>query len=518
MKSKPQATSVRPAAARIRISIRPLLSYRPTRSLPPLNSMQPMMSSMKPTSDAAPDLANSAIFAGSAGRISSALWRHRRHAALSALALSVVAGSLAALRSESGSKAVPQRGAATAVLKDVGDGQHVRWQQDAIDVVVDKTLTDLGGPTIVTRAVDAWRNSGAALPSISTIPGKDRHVGYNPQGPNENVAVYAADGWARANGALAVTVLTFDDVTGRIVDADLLINGGGHSFAVLNDDSPAGGEPVLLENSTSPQSSLDKSNNGKSSRFDVQSVLTHELGHFFGLGEDYDDTSTTMYAKTSPGETHKRILTKSDSTVITGLYADGDGGAMAGASKAGCGGAHVARGHATVPTATWLGWGAAVLGLGLLAGARRSRPAPRMIRVSEDVPAPRSRSARRRAARCGGYLAVLGMVAAVSPRELWAAPEAPEVQGDADVEVISASPRWVDGILETDVTVKLTACRVAACPEGEQHVVVAGGSLDHVTQVVGPYAAPTVGTRATITLRDKNGLMKRLGQTYGTFK
>ena len=122
-------------------------------------------------------------------------------------------------------------------------------------------------------------------------------MGYDPNGPNDNVVVYASDGWAKANGALAVTVLTYDNATGRILDADVLLNGGGRYFQRFEqDESVAEDTPVSIENPTGTTSTQ-----GKTSRFDVQSIVTHELGHFFGLGEDYDDTRTTMYIATRPG-------------------------------------------------------------------------------------------------------------------------------------------------------------------------------------------------------------------------
>jgi hypothetical protein len=55
--------------------------------------------------------------------------------------------------------------------------------------------------------------------------------------------------------------------------------------------------------------------------YDVQSVVTHEIGHFFGLGEDMTDASATMYFSTAPCDLGKRDLLATDTTEMTSLYA-----------------------------------------------------------------------------------------------------------------------------------------------------------------------------------------------------
>ena len=108
-------------------------------------------------------------------------------------------------------KSAPTRTVTSPTLKAADNGGHVRWHRDAVDVVVDKSFTDLAGPSVFGAAADVWRATGATPPSVSTVPGDGKKVGYDAKGSNENVVVFAPYGWAKAHGALAVTVLTFDN-------------------------------------------------------------------------------------------------------------------------------------------------------------------------------------------------------------------------------------------------------------------------------------------------------------------
>src|SRR5215471_16861837 len=219
-------------------------------------------------------------------------WRRRvlRHATPMAAALAFVGGLYAVTMHRSQTDHTT-RAVGSPAVKMTASGASVRWHRDALDVVVDDSFSKLAGPHVYGAAVDAWRATGATLPSVSTKPGDGRKVGYDPGGKNENVIVYAPYGWSKANGALAVTVLTYDDMTGSLVDGDILINGGGRLFGVLDqDESDPTSAGISIEGKDADTGAVTTIKPGKTPRFDVQNVLTHELGHFFGLGEDYTDT------------------------------------------------------------------------------------------------------------------------------------------------------------------------------------------------------------------------------------
>ncbi len=164
-----------------------------------------------------------------------------------------------------------------------------------VDVSVDQLTHD--GYEALIGAVSAWQTVGTGLPTVTVARGETQELGYSRVGKNTNTVMYARNGSERANGALAITVITFDLDRGAILDADILLN-GEHHFACLN-----GAEP------------------GAAKAYDLQNVLTHEMGHFLGLGEDYDHEGATMYAYSEPGETSKRDLEQSDAITVSTLYA-----------------------------------------------------------------------------------------------------------------------------------------------------------------------------------------------------
>ena len=84
-------------------------------------------------------------------------------------------------------------------------------------------------------------------------------------------------------------------------------------------------------------------------KYDLQNVATHEAGHFFGLGEDYDVKVATMFYTTGRCEVNKRALQGSDETTMDALYvasasaSDSSGDASTDTGK-GCGGARIGQG------------------------------------------------------------------------------------------------------------------------------------------------------------------------------
>ncbi len=180
---------------------------------------------------------------------------------------------------------------ATSEARQTETGLDERWMTDGVVVVLDPSLEDLGpgASDAIRSALQVWHSAAAGVPGVTFENGTSR-VGTAHDGKN----VVAA---APIGTPLALTTTYASDQTGAIVEADIVFN-TSYAFASMP---------------TVPASC--------SGVFDVGAVATHEAGHFFGLGEDYVDTTATMYVTTDPCDAHKRVLGAGDIEAISALYA-----------------------------------------------------------------------------------------------------------------------------------------------------------------------------------------------------
>ncbi len=133
---------------------------------------------------------------------------------------------------------------------------------------------------------------------------------YNSGGPNVNVVLFRDDDWTYRgiDGTLAKTSVTYDDRTGEIFDADIEVN------AAMND----------LTVSDSKIS------------YDLQAIVTHEVGHFIGMAHS-SDANASMYASYAPGTIGPRHVTEDDVSGVCGVYPPGREGACDPSPRGGLG-------------------------------------------------------------------------------------------------------------------------------------------------------------------------------------
>jgi len=190
-------------------------------------------------------------------------------------------------------------------------GEYVFWP----DACVTYAVQSLGSPLRGISAFDtdqamraafaAWLGAdcpGAGSPSIGVVPlggascaeaEFNRPEAGRPLAANANLVIYRDDAWPYPdeNFVIARTSITFDPSSGVIFDADIEINSFGNEFSLSE---------TMVSN-------------------DLQSVLTHEVGHFLGL----DHTrvpNATMLADYELSNLGSRTLSADDRAGMCSIY------------------------------------------------------------------------------------------------------------------------------------------------------------------------------------------------------
>jgi hypothetical protein len=169
-------------------------------------------------------------------------------------------------------------------------GKRIRWASDNVSLQLDPEFESFLNPgeayAAISMAFDAWRGL-PRVPDMRIRPGTPERVGHH-DGRATN-GVYLLKDWPYEASKLAVTVVTYEMDTGRLLDADIVVNGQAR-YALLD-------EPVKPRTVSS---------------YDLAAVLTHEAGHVLGLGESNDDQAATMWPYAKPDDVDKRTLAQDD--------------------------------------------------------------------------------------------------------------------------------------------------------------------------------------------------------------
>ena len=168
--------------------------------------------------------------------------------------------------------------------------QRRKIDYDTLDTIVRTSIrqwlaADCGGGRH--PALTIWDTGDTYGAAVCKLPE------YNKDGPNANVWTLHDESWPYHDpgSTFAHTTLHYDSTTGAIRDADVEINSFGVPLTTSNDD--------IMD--------------------DLQSIATHEAGHFFGLA-DSPVPDATMYAGYSPESRAARSLSPDDIAGICALY------------------------------------------------------------------------------------------------------------------------------------------------------------------------------------------------------
>ena len=165
------------------------------------------------------------------------------------------------------------------------------------------------------RAFQTWIGADCGdgeVPSIGVVPRGELFCDrvefhHDPPAPNANLVVFRDGDWphcdtgdpdsplCNTDPTIALTTITYVRTTGEILDADIEIN----------------------------SANVDLTNSDQNVSTDLQSVLTHEIGHFFGLAHTQVERAT-MNARYDAGDLSFRSLHQDDAAGICAVYRPGD--------------------------------------------------------------------------------------------------------------------------------------------------------------------------------------------------
>jgi hypothetical protein len=267
------------------------------------------------------------------------------------------------------------------------DGAKLFWASRCISYAVNENGTQDLDPAdtreVIQKTFQAWsdvpcgeggKDGLASMTFQESDPVSCKKSEYNKAAPNVNVVLFQDDDWKYRgiDGTLAKTSVTYNDETGEIYDADIEVNAANNTVTI--------------------------SDNPQKIQYDLQAILTHEVGHFIGVAHS-SESDAVMFASYSPGSISQRTLTRDDVGAVCAIYPPGRAADCnvepRGGFSATCG-AEKTTGLCTVASASvgapardgGSGRGAgslaslAAVGLGVLAAARHSRRSNRLRRSS----------------------------------------------------------------------------------------------------------------------------------------
>jgi hypothetical protein len=181
-------------------------------------------------------------------------------------------------------------------INETERGRRIRWADSRVVLAVEPAVAEMLPPGQVQRALeistDAWRGFDG-VPDLAISTGLPGALGHHGDGPTNGI--YRPKVWDHEADKLAITVVTYEMASGRLLDADIIVN-------------PHVGYGMLDE-----QMNTDGT-------YDLAAVMTHEMGHVLGLGESEDDRMATMWPYADQGDTHQRTLSADDEDGIIDAY------------------------------------------------------------------------------------------------------------------------------------------------------------------------------------------------------
>ena len=363
-------------------------------------------------------------------------------------------------------------------LKTSETGAPVHWTDAEVAFVPalepgPASMTTAAAKAAIEAAATTWRSALAAS-EVSVVEAQTTATAapHGNDGINTVRWALGADDPDIERGVLALTFVAYRTSDGVIEDADIVLNAASFTWTT-----------------TAARCQTN---------YDLESALTHELGHALGLAHSEGHPEATMFATGGACEVIKRDLASDDQAGIAALYpvvAASDDEAYGGCSASRPGGA--------------TGLAMAVAALVLVRKRRASLAVPRR---GGTPPRPA-----RWPAVAAAVLAALGTVAPADASQLRRLELADLGRGAVLVvrgHVVAVTVAG-SGAIETDSEIAVDECLAGDCPE-TVHVVRRGGERDGVGLSVDGEATPALGSEVVVYLRrDVHGRLRVLGGVQG---
>lgn len=373
-------------------------------------------------------------------------------------------------------------------VKKTSHGDLVHWETETVAFTIDPSVDANveAGKAATETAMKSWSGTAGA-PDIEVIA-SDKTSPTTPSFDRKNGVFYAVGGYEPAGRALAITVLTYDNASGKILDADVVFN-GAYRFEVLgNQKLNAAKLPTLAgTNTTDTIAHGDDTDAGDlDSIYDLHHVVAHELGHSLGMNDEMGNRGALMYRYTAPNDASLREPASDDLTGLAELYEN----SPKSSDQGGCGSDTVAPKKPSRDASRAAMFATLGLVVFLVLRARSHRRSGSSWGVD--------RGAFVLAAAC----AAVALVPNLSGKGVARASEPVSAMnlGHARAKVLSTSVAIENGLFTTKYELATTTCRANICPKSGRGVTF-GGTIGNITQEVGGYYAPKSGDEVDVSFK-----------------
>jgi len=353
-------------------------------------------------------------------------------------------------------------------VKRTPSGNSVRWDGKGVDVHLSPSLADLdGGNDVIVKTFESW----SGLEGAPHVSARYEGAAADPAYDRNNSVFFMPKAYEPAGRALAITILTYDNKTGLILDSDIVVNGKYH-FAWLPED---GTHPEMHDKDI----------------YDIEHVLAHESGHVLGLSDELSRNDVLMYRYSSPNDASLRTPTEDDKDGLAEIYSRA---VVPQEESGGCGDSTVSPSRPGRKTGQ-LGFAFGV-GFVTFLAARRRKNAARM-------------SVAGAASFATFALTMLPSLERTSHARSAEMFDQDTGEGHATASIVRAASRFDRGLIRTQATLRIDSCRVAACPKVIDHNAW-GGTVGNVTQVFGHDGAPEAETKVHLTFDHPVNVWERM--------